>query len=131
MLEPSLVQRFNVLCVTMRCHEEERKPNAIRWHAPITGIAETWITYQYDRGVWIPQVRIRFQQGENKIIYVRSGLDGSAATIAIERADHSPYDIWELYTDTPCGNCDPEVLRELAKQAIERRNQFSPIFFRS
>lgn len=110
------VQRYNVLCVTKRYRGDDAG-KAIHWHVPITGVAEVVTSYKEELGVKIRKVTVRFQGGEHKLLYVRSGLCGSAVTIAIERPDY-PYDVWELYTDTPADNSSVEEVRRTAQNCI-------------
>lgn len=110
-------QKFNILCVTMR-HKvkclDPRRP--ILWHVPITGVAEVSTTFKEELGVKITKTVVQFQGSNLPIAYVRAGLCGTAVTIAIERHDH-PYNIWELYTDTPaCPGVNAEQIREIAQR---------------
>ncbi|HEU0050655.1 MAG TPA: hypothetical protein VFQ60_01200 [Patescibacteria group bacterium] len=105
---------FNVLCVTKR-HRDEREP--IHWHVPITGHAVLITSFEEEFGVKIAMTRVRFQNEEHELLYVRPGLDGTAVTLGIAVSDF-PYDVWELYTDTPTGETSAEKIREIAQHAV-------------
>ena len=109
------VQQYNVLCVTKR-YKGDDAGKAIHWHVPITGVAEVIISYEEKLGVKIAKTAVHLLGDEHERLYVRSGLSGSAVTIAIERRDH-PYNVWELYTDTPTGNSSVEEVRRIAQCA--------------
>lgn len=108
----SRTQKFNVLLVTKKCNAETK------WHTPIYGPAEVFTVSSKELGVRIVKTMVRFQGMERELLYVRSGLSGTAVTLAIDCPD-DPFKVWELYTDTPTeGNTSDTVLK------IARRTLF-------
>jgi len=108
------VQKFNVLCVTKKTKEGDGS-----FHQPITGVAEVQIYITEEFGVKIAVTSVHFGGQYNKLRYVRTGLNGGAVVIAVERKD-GPYDVWELYTDTPTGSKSAQELWEMARYESEK-----------
>lgn len=110
-------RKFNVLCVTKRCNGDQ---GPVEWHHPIIGVAEMKTFRSKCARIEIVVTVVQFQGEEHPVLYVRSGLEGSSVTIAIERPD-SRFDIWELYTDIPAHRqSSAEKIREIAKETIVR-----------
>ncbi|MFA6494919.1 MAG: hypothetical protein WC246_00940 [Candidatus Paceibacterota bacterium] len=115
-MDLQILQRFNVLCVTKRTEKDRQ----CFWHIPITGEAEMVVSCTETLGVKVAKTVVRFQGEDHELLYVRSGLSGSAVTLAIKKDDY-PYIVWELYTDAPADDeSTPEMIRRISQSAISR-----------
>jgi len=124
-----LIATFRILCVTFRwASEDERskvgfylEPHPIRWHVLITGEAEVFVQDLSKASTILhTPCKVRFQDKVYDLLYIRSGLGGSAITIGISSKEASPYTVWELYTDTPVkgASASSEDIRAHAEREI-------------
>ncbi len=122
----STIAKYNVLCVTKRFSSDEIERYAgapILWHVPTSG--EAVVTARKgSKEILAKGNGVMFQGEVSPLLYTRPGLDGTALTLAIERRD-GPYNVLELYTDTPVekGICK-EKIREIAERTIARRRGY-------
>ncbi len=105
-------QTFNVVCVTKRNNQR------VSFHEEGTGLATTLVKWNERNGLNFPELWIKFGEWEYPVLSVRTGLDGTATTIAIEKRDESPYKIWELYTDHSPHGVPASEIRSIAQKAI-------------
>lgn len=110
---------FNVVCVTKR----NWQTGVHDFHFPITGEAKvTAMLETAPNEVVMAHTEVEFQGRKNNLAYVRNGLFGDALVIGISNFEDQPYNVWELYTDTPSaapdygGTPTPEELRERAER---------------
>ena len=119
----SLVQRFNVVCVTKRSDL-----HVAHFHREVTGEATVnSILYRRTDINIMGKAFVTFLGKSYDLVSIRNGLDGAALVIGIQNYDEIPYTVWELYTDTPSGKPDSQdrtktakEIRELALEAIKR-----------
>jgi hypothetical protein len=107
------IMKFNVLCVTKRFKDFRDTTKRILWHDhSIRGEAVMHTDYSGAS----EKIMIHFFGKDHELLGVRSGLSGTAVTLGVACNDE-PFEIWELYTDTPVASSDatPERIREIAK----------------
>lgn len=112
------IMKFNVLCVTKRFKDFMDTRKRILWHDhSIRGEAVIHTEYSGES----EKIMIRFFGKDHELLYFRSGLSGTAVTLGVA-CDDVPFEIWELYTDTPVAssNATPERIQEIAKQTEAR-----------
>ena len=117
-------QSYNVLCTTLTHKDKpENWSKKSRYHETCA-IGEAIVIASETKvlGVKFDTTVVRFLGFTWKLLYTRSGLNGTAVTLGIERPNDDYYDIWELYTDTPTSELiSVEEVREQAKHAISHR----------
>ena len=124
--EDLIVGTHNVLCVTYRKLSGWGRSGKIYplFHQPMSGRVTIERTQEGRVGCWAD-----FEGRHREILYVRVGLTGFALTIALSVND-DPYDVWELYTDTPVARGGkkpvktPQELREDAEREVRRAEEF-------
>lgn len=122
---------YTVICVTKRSKDQKH----YTYHLPVenpTSHIEDLPTAEVKvrnliatrNDITLYATDVVFDDKEYEIYYVGKGLDGSALVFGIEVTD-AKYGVWDLYTDTPCGDPDhpdwdntPEAIRQRACKRI-------------
>ena len=108
---------FNIICVSKH-NDIERKHY---YHLSVGGVAIVKQVVLARADIDISLTIVNFRGKDYQLSGVRAGLDRSCLVIRILNNDESPFNEWELYTDTPISSHDgstSESIRAKATKAI-------------
>ena len=114
------VKKFNVLCISKR----QQHGDKYAFHVASPGkVAEvTTVSCTSIISAWIRTV-VCFNGDVHELLGIRSGLNGSCVVLSIKLEEpEGPYDIWDLYTDTPNPgpHCPEKVTSESLREHAAR-----------